>query len=291
MHVPVLLDEVIDGLDLHPGDDVIDGTLGNGGHSAAILERTGPKGRILGIDRDPDAGTAARQALKPYGKRAVIVQGNYAEMEEHAAKNGFPQVHGILLDLGIRSDQLESSGRGFSFQRDEPLLMTMDGSEEETAAHLVNTLPVGELVEIFRAYGEEPHALSIAKAIVTARKRQRITTSGQLTDIITAAVPGRGKIHPATRTFQALRIAVNDELGALERGIASAFRLLEPGGRLAIISFHSLEDRMVKRAFINATKAGRAVTITKKPLIPSPAEVANNPRSRSAKLRIIKTNT
>lgn len=285
-HVPVLLDEAVAGLHLSPGNNVIDGTLGNGGHAAEILTGTAPDGRLLGIDRDPHACRTAAEHLASFKKRVTIVTGNYADMEEHAAQAGFTAVHGILLDLGIRSDQLETSGRGFSFQRDEPLLMTMDGSQQETAAHVVNAMTQQELVEIISAYGEEPQALRIVKAIIMARKAKRITTSGQLADIISAVVPRRGKIHPATRTFQALRIVVNDELGALERGIASAQRLLAPGGRLAIISFHSLEDRIVKRAFQKMVQDGAGSSITKKPIIPSFTETKTNPRSRSAKLRV-----
>ncbi|MEK7072881.1 MAG: 16S rRNA (cytosine(1402)-N(4))-methyltransferase RsmH, partial [Patescibacteria group bacterium] len=259
-HLPVLLAEVLDGLSLDPGDDVIDGTLGDGGHAAALLEATAPNGRLLGIDLDPDARRAAAERLKPFEKRAVIVAGNYADMAQLAAAHGFTGVAGIVLDIGIRSEQLEESGRGFSFKRDEPLRMTFSPDAETTAATLVNGMSEVDLTRLLREYGEERHALAIAKAIVKRRRKKQILTTAQLVEIIADAVPGgyrKAKLHYATRTFQALRIAVNGELENLERGLTAALTLLAPtprhgsgqGGRLAVISFHSLEDRIVKRAF------------------------------------------
>ncbi len=288
-HLPVLLAEVLDGLALQPGDDVIDGTLGDGGHAAAILEQTAPNGRLLGIDLDPEARRAAAERLKPFEKRTVIAAGNYADMAQLAAEYGFTAVAGIVLDIGIRSEQLEESGRGFSFKRDEPLRMTFSPDAETTAAELVNGLSEVELTRLLREYGEERHALAIAKAIVRHRRRQRILTTLQLVEIIAAAVPGgyrKAKLHYATRTFQALRIAVNGELENLERGLVAAMTLLAPGGRLAVISFHSLEDRIVKHAFQRWTQEGRATILTKKPLTAAPKEIKTNPRSRSAKLRV-----
>lgn len=288
-HLPVLLAEVLDGLSLDPGDDVIDGTLGDGGHAAAILEITSPEGRLLGIDLDPDARRAAAERLKSFEKRTVIAAGNYADMAQLAAEHGFTCVAGIVLDIGIRSEQLEESGRGFSFKRDEPLRMTFSPDAETTAAELVNGMSEVDLTRMLREYGEERHALAIAKAIVKRRRKKQILTTAQLVEIIADAVPGgyrKAKLHFATRTFQALRIAVNSELENLERGLAAAITLLRPGGRLAVISFHSLEDRIVKHAFQRWAEAGRATIITKKPLTASQQETKTNPRSRSAKLRV-----
>lgn len=288
-HIPVLLAEVLSGLALEPGDDVIDGTLGDGGHAAAVLERTAPHGRLLGIDLDPDARRAAAERLKPFGDRAVIAAGNYADMAQLAADNGFRAVAGVVLDVGIRSEQLEESGRGFSFLRDEPLDMRFAPDADTTAAELVNGMQEADLTRLLREYGEERHALAIAQAIVQRRRKQRILTTAQLVDVIASAVPGgyrKAKLHFATRTFQALRIAVNGELENLDRGLAAAFTLLAPGGRLAVISFHSLEDRIVKRTFQRWAQEGGATIITKKPLTASPTETKTNPRSRSAKLRI-----
>lgn len=288
-HVPVLLREVVQGLALAPGDAVIDGTLGDGGHAAAILEATAPDGRLLGIDLDPAACAASAERLKPFGDRAVIVAGSYAEMDRHADEQGFADVAGIVLDVGIRSEQLEESGRGFSFLRDEPLDMRFSPEGDTTAAVLVNGLSQEDLTRVLREYGEERHALAIAKAVVSARRKKRILTTGQLVAIVREAVPGgyrRAPLHFATRTFQALRIAVNRELENLERGLAAALPLLRPGGRLAVISFHSLEDRIVKRMFQQWSTAGRATIVTKKPVTPSSPETDTNPRSRSAKLRV-----
>lgn len=293
-HLPVLLHEVLDGLALHPDADVIDGTLGDAGHAAAILERTAPHGRLLGIDLDPDARRAAAERLKPFGTRAVIAAGNYADMATFAGEHGFRDVAGIVLDIGIRSEQLEESGRGFSFKRDEPLRMTFSPDAETTAATLVNGMSEVDLTRTLREYGEERHALAIAKAIVRRRRKDRILTTRQLVEIISAAVPGgyrKAKLHYATRTFQALRIAVNGELENLERGLDAALTLLAPKGRLAVISFHSLEDRIVKRAFQRWAQEGRATILTKKPLTATPKETKTNHRSRSAKLRVAERTT
>ncbi len=288
-HIPVLLKEVLDGLALHPGDAVIDGTLGDGGHAEAILEVTAPDGRLLGIDLDPAARAAAAQRLSRFGTRVTIVAGSYAEMAALTAEHGFRAVAGIVLDVGIRSEQLEESGRGFSFLRDEPLDMRFSPEAETTAATVVNGLSLEDLTQVLREYGEERHALAIAKAVVIARRKKRILTTGRLVEIIRDAVPAgyrRAPLHFATRTFQALRIAVNRELENLERGLGAAFPLLRPGGRLAVISFHSLEDRIVKRTFQQWSHDGRAAVITKRPIAPSSQETDTNPRSRSAKLRV-----
>ncbi len=288
-HVPVLIAEVVDGLALAPGADVVDGTLGDGGHAEAILAVTAPNGRLLGIDLDPVARAAAAQRLARFGTRAAIVAGNYADMAEIASANGFADVAGIVLDVGIRSEQFEESGRGFSFLRDEPLDMRFAPDADTTAAEIINGLSEAELTRVLREYGEERHAAAIARAVAIRRRAQRILTTKQLVDVIGAAVPTgyrRAKLHFATRTFQALRIAVNRELENLAHGTAAALALLRPHGRLAVISFHSLEDRIVKHAFREGADAGRLRIVTKRPITPSFKETRANPRSRSAKLRI-----
>lgn len=288
-HEPVLKKEVIELLQLKAGDIVVDGTVGDGGHAEAMLERIGPNGQLTGIDLDPAAIATARRRLKKFGSRVKLIRGNFRNIDEHlkTSKNiGQHQPQAILLDLGLRSAELEESGRGFSFRKEEPLLMTFDPDAEVTAASIVNGVRRDELVRMLREYGEERFALQIAAAIVEYRKHHRILTTTELAFIIAGAVPRsyeHGRIHPATRTFQALRIAVNDELGALRDGLRNAYAALVPGGRLAVISFHSLEDRIVKHAF----KKFPGRIITKKPVIPSDEEIKTNPRSRSAKLRVI----
>lgn len=278
-HVPVLAKEVLELLRLKSNDVVVDGAVGDGGHAEAMLERIGPSGQLLGIDLDPAAIATARRRLKKFGARVKLIRGNFRDAK-------FPKANAILLDLGLRSAELEESGRGFTFKKEEPLLMTFDPDAEVTAATIVNGARRDELVRILREYGEERFAPRIAEAVIEYRKHHRILTTTELAFIVQGAVPRgyeHGRIHPATRTFQALRIAVNDELGALRDGLQHAFDALAPGGRLAVISFHSLEDRIVKHAF---KKFGGRI-ITKKPVVPSDAEIASNPRSRSAKLRVI----
>ncbi|HYF65833.1 MAG TPA: 16S rRNA (cytosine(1402)-N(4))-methyltransferase RsmH [Herpetosiphonaceae bacterium] len=322
-HQPVLYAEVLDALSLTPGGRYIDGTLGWGGHSAGILERTGPDGRVLGIDQDPLARAAARERLAPFGERATIAEGNYREMAAIAAAHGWADVDGVLLDIGVSSPQLDTPERGFSFQHDAPLDMRMNPTAGETAADLVNTLPEDELADIIYQYGEERMSRRIARRIVEERRRAAIATTGELARLVLRAVGGKhGPTHPATRTFQALRIAVNDELGALRDGLAAATALLRPGGRLAVISFHSLEDRIVKEWIRTESSeclippkieilgcqhlvgAGlgprpcifpvgrdcdyrpRTLPVSRKPIEAGPAELAANPRARSAKLRV-----
>lgn len=285
-HRSVLQDEVVTFLALGPGKHIIDGTVGDGGHAEAMLTATAPNGSLLGLDLDPDALETSGRRLKRFGPRVVLQQGNFRNIADLIRSTSFPAPDAILFDLGLRSFELESSGRGFSFMRDEPLDMRFDPAAELTAAALVNSASRDELVRILREYGEERHALAIASRIVAARRRARILSTGDLVRL----VGGRaGRIHPATRTFQALRIATNDELGALRDGIAGAFKALRRGGRLAIVSFHSREDRIVKRAFQGATAAGGGRIITHKPIMPTAQEVAANPRARSAKLRVFQT--
>lgn len=301
MHEPVLLHETVDGLDIRPGDVVVDGTLGRAGHALEALKAArirGGEAFIIGIDRDLDALAESRVRLEAAEAKFQLFKGNFKDMDAFIAKAGVESVDKIILDLGLSSPHLDSSGRGFSFRNDEPLLMTMDrevGEGAFTARDVVNGWAEEDIANVIYAYGDERYARRIARAIVAEREARKargespIETTHQLVAIIEGAVPGiykRGKIHPATRTFQALRIAVNDELSSLRIGLNKAFLALRPGGRIAVISFHSLEDRIVKRAFKEWTAEGKGDQATKKPIVPSESETAKNPRSRSAKLRI-----
>lgn len=291
IHVPVLLQEVIEGLALQNGDILIDGTLGNAGHTKAILD-LGLDIKIIGIDKDEDALERSRKLLGD-DSRVTLVQGSYADLESILEKLGIPNITKALFDFGFSSDQIENSGRGFTFQKNEPLLMTYERDPKEetvTARDMVNLWDEDTIRTIIRSYGDERFAGRIAKGIVKARESKPIETTDDLIAIIKAATPagyGRGKIHPATRTFQALRIAVNDELTTVTNGIEAAFRALSPHGRIAAISFHSHEDRIVKHHFKSWVAVGSAIAVTKKPIVPKQEEVERNPRSRSSKLRVI----
>lgn len=286
-HTPVLLREVIAGLQPRPGGRYIDGTVGGGGHAAAILEASAPDGRLLGIDCDPAALTAAATRLAPYGERVTLVRGSFRDIGRLATAAGFVEVQGVLLDLGVSSYQLDTPERGFSFQVGAPLDMRLDPDAPVTAAHLVNNLPEQELADLIFRYGEERGSRRIARAIVEARQRKPVTRTDELAALVSRALGGRhGKIHPATRTFQALRIAVNDELASLEAALPQIVELLAAGGRMAIISFHSLEDRIVKHFMRAEAQIGRLRIITRKPVEASNEEQQANPRSRSAKLRV-----
>jgi len=282
-HVPVLLAEVLQWLDPGPGKVMVDGTVGGGGHALAIAQRLGPSGKLIGIDMDPSALESAGARL--VGQPVELVQGNFAELPEILRALGIPKVHGILLDLGMSSLQLADPTRGFSFSQDGPLDMRFDPSRGEPAWRLVNRLSAQNLAELIWRYGEERYSRRIAQAIVAHRQREPIRTTGQLAAIIHGCVPRRGRerIDPATRTFQALRIAVNQELETLQTALHRLPNCLVPGGRLAVISFHSLEDRLVKQAFAGD---GRLEVVTRRPIRPSRAEILQNPRSRSAKLRV-----
>ncbi len=287
-HIAVMTNEVMDALKPHAGGRYVDGTLGGGTHSRELLVRSAPGGRVLSFDLDRSAIERMKASLTPeQSKRWVGAEANFRDIAEVVAQEGFSSVDGIVIDLGLSSDELSDPARGFSFMQDGPLDMRLgQHAQELTAAAIVNSWKEHELAEIFRDYGEERMARRIAEAIVKARKSEKIYRTAQLADIVVAALPRsyeHGRIHPATRTFQALRIAVNDELGALKEAIVGARQILKPGGRLAIISFHSLEDRIVKQAFKGAEDL---TIITKKPLIPTEEERQENPRSRSAKLRI-----
>jgi len=299
-HIPVLLGEVLKAIDPNPGQRFIDGTVGAGGHSEAILKASAPDGQLLGLDADPAALDIARQRLAAYADRVRLVNANFSDITRVARDHHFFPVHGILLDLGLSSMQLDAAERGFSFQSEGPLDMRYDPSGPITAADLVNQLPQDELADILYRYGEEPRSRAIARAVAAARP---LHTTRELADVVARAVGGRrgAKIHPATRAFQALRIAVNEELAALRTALSEAITLLAQGGRIAVISFHSLEDRIVKNFFSQESKdcicppeqpictCGHRATlriITRKPITASAHEANVNPRARSAKLRV-----
>ena len=304
-HLSVLPEEVLEFLEPHPGGVYLDGTLGGGGHSGLILERCAPGGTLVGVDQDREALQAAGQRLAKFGTSARLVHGNFGEIEQHLNGLGISALDGFLLDLGVSSHQLDSVARGFSFQQDAPLDMRMNTSCGETAADLLNDLPEAELERIIKEYGEERWAKRIAAFIVAARRETPLETTLQLVDIIKGAVPKAKwdeRIHPATRTFQAIRIAVNRELESLEKGLRAALDRLKPGGRGVVISFHSLEDRIVKHIFREyatgctcprnfpvcaCNKTPRVRVLTGKPVTASTQEIEANPRSRSAKLRAV----
>ena len=287
-HIPVLLEEIIEGLELKPGDNVIDCTVGAGGHAAVMLEKTAPNGQLLGLDLDEAALETARKRLGVHGSRAMLVYANYRDVEQVVRDHHFGPVQAALLDLGYSSMEIDDPERGFSFRADGPLDMRFDRHQELMAADLINTLNTDELAMILVKYGEERYARRIAERIIKERREKPIKDTQSLVKIISKAVPPfcrRGKIHFATRTFQALRIAVNNELGSLESVLPVMLDLLTPGGRLAVISFHSLEDRIVKNFFRQAASDGTAKILTKRPITAKTKEISDNPRSRSAKLR------
>lgn len=304
MHVPVMLAEAIEGLNLVAGSVVADLTLGGAGHAEAILAGLGPDGVLIGIDRDPLAIERARIRLSGFDCKSVILrQANFSEIKAVAAELGVYELDAVLVDLGVSSYQLETPERGFSFRLDGPLDMRMDPGAALTAEHIVNGYEEREIAEILYRYGEERAARRIARAIVAERGARRIDRTLQLAEIIAKAKNGgRGRIHPATKSFMALRMAVNDELGSLAEGLEGSLELLRPGGRMAVISFHSLEDRMVKKVF--REHRGRSVSlhgggarwegrhprvelIVRKPIEAGRDELRENPRARSAKLRIV----
>lgn len=303
-HLPVLAEEIMSMLAPASGSLQIDATVGGGGHTERILEATNPDGRLLGLDADGAAVARVGERLARYGDRLVLRQANFRELRTVAPATGFEVVDGLLFDLGLSSYQLADTDRGFGIRAGGPLDMRFDTGRGVPAAELLATLDAGELTALFRRFGEEPHAPRIARAIVEARRTAPITTAEELAALVERVAPrgapGRRRIHPATRVFQALRIAVNEELDALEEALAAALDLLRPGGRLVVLSYHSLEDRIVKR-FLDAERKGcicppsvpvcvcgrtpRLRLVTKPSLTPTDAEIAANPRARSARLR------
>ncbi len=292
MHIPVLLNEVIDGLNVQEKDIYLDCTLGNGGHARAICESAGSGVYVIGLDRDMDAIVRTEENFQTIPNKHSFICRPFSELADALLELGISSVDRVLFDLGISSPQLDISGRGFSFKKNEPLLMTMKANPNEqdiTAYDVVNTWQEESLSDIIYGFGQEKYARRIAKGIVEARKIAPILNTFDLVHIIESSIPKRfyHKVHPATKTFQAIRIAVNDELGNVTRGVNIAFQCLHTGGRLAVISFHSLEDRIVKNLMKDWISEGKGKTITKKPIVPSDKEIISNPRSRSAKLRII----
>ena len=303
-HVPVLLDECLEGLSIKPDGIYVDGTLGGGGHASAVCERLSGSGTLIGIDRDRDAIDAAGKRLENYPCRKIFVNRNYSDIKEILNDNGIGSIDGALLDLGVSSFQLDNAERGFSYMNDAPLDMRMNRDDSLTAKDVVNGYSRADLTRIISAYGEERWASRIASFIEEARKEKPIETTGELTEIIKAAIPASARRtgpHPAKRTFQAIRIEVNEELTRLEKALEDFCDVLSPGGRLCVISFHSLEDRIVKDVMARRAdpctcppdipvcvcgKVADIKKITRKPVVPSGEEQEDNPRARSAKLRI-----
>ncbi len=302
-HESVMKNEILHYLNVHMEGVIVDGTLGDGGHTEFILKNTSPEIRVLGIDRDNSAIERASERLSPFRNRVTLAHGSLADLKKLAAQNGITRVVGLLMDLGVSSPQLDTPGRGFSIKNDGPLDMRMDSSQNTSAADLLENLSDSELVTVIKNYGEERYAKKIVRAIRKEQAERPITTTGQLSQIVVQVVtsPRHSRIHPATKTFQALRIAVNDELGQLKTVLADMMGLLCSTARVAVISFHSLEDRIVKTFFRDQEKGcicppktpvcvcGKTQglkILTRKPLVPSEEEVARNPRSISAKLRV-----
>ena len=303
-HISVLLDETIDGLDIKPDGIYVDGTLGGGGHSYEILRRLSPKGRLIGIDQDGEALKAAGERLKKFENQITLVRSNYCEIDKVLKELNVEKVDGILLDIGVSSYQLDNLERGFSYKSDAPLDMRMDTRQELTAADVVNTYSENELFKIIKDYGEDKFAKNIAKHIVLARKEKPLETTKELSEVIKRAIPMKVQAkggHPAKKTFQAIRIEVNQELTVLKESIDKMIDLLKPNGRICIITFHSLEDRIVKTKLREnenpctcppnfpvcvCGKKSKGKVITRKPIIPSEDEIEENKRAKSSKLRI-----
>lgn len=290
-HVPVLSREVVAWLVRQPGGTYLDCTVGQGGHAALILERSRPNGILIGIDRDPDAIAATGERLARFASRMHLEQGNFSALKQHLRSVGVAEVDGVIFDLGVSSAQLDRPERGLSFLSNGPLDMRMDQRAGRTAADLVAQLPERELADLIYQYGEERYSRRIARSIVAARKANPLRTTFDLVSVISGSVPAayrHGRIHCATRTFQALRIAVNQELDVIEGALRDAADVLAPGGRLCVIAFHSLEDRIAKQTIRSLSRGPEAClkVLTKKPYIPSEEERRDNPRARSAKLRV-----
>lgn len=305
-HKPVLFAPTLQGLNLRAGGIYVDGTLGGGGHTLGILQGTEPDGRVIGIDQDDEALRAAGERLAAFGGRLCTVRANFDQLDRILAELDIAAVDGVLLDIGVSSHQLDAAERGFSYMQEGPLDMRMDRRSGRTAADLLAELSAEELANIIYRYGEERFSRRIAARIVEYRQKEPLANTRQLAELVASAIPAaqrrREAQHPAKRTFQALRIAVNDELGALERGLAAAFGALKPGGRLVVITFHSLEDRIVKEYFAGLArgcdcppefpvcvcgKTPQAKLVNRKPIVATLEELAENPRARSAKLRVL----
>ncbi|MBD3379283.1 MAG: 16S rRNA (cytosine(1402)-N(4))-methyltransferase RsmH [Candidatus Omnitrophica bacterium] len=286
-----MLDEVMEFLSPSPGDVILDGTCGGGGHSGEIFKRIMPGGKLIAVDADPEAVDRVRSSLGSCGNSVVFVNRNFRDIKGILEEAGEQRLDGALFDLGMSSYQVDDPSRGFSFLREGPLDMRFDAERGISAEEAVNTFSRWKLEEIIREYGEERHAGLAAKSIVEARRKERISSTAELSEVIEKALGrkyARQKLHPAARTFQALRIYVNDELDAVEEGLSGATDRLRPGGRICVISFHSLEDRIAKNIFRNAARDGKVELLTKKPVVPGRKEVRENPRSRSSKLRAAK---
>lgn len=286
MHKPVLIKEVLEYLSPKSNQDFIDATVGDGGHAKEILQITSPDGKLLAIDRDIDSIIRAKSELSEFKDKVLFINDSFGNLKKIAKENNFSAVSGILFDFGMSSSQLENSGRGFTFQRNEILDMRFDAKNQITAEDIINDYGESELVSIFKKWGEEPKARLIAKAIAIERKKKRIKTTEELVKII-ESVKRRGKIHPATLVFQALRIEVNGELREIEKALSDILYVIKHGGRAVFISFHSLEDRLIKNWSRNLVKNGTVKILNKKPTIASSEELKINPKSRSAKLRVI----
>lgn len=302
-HTSVLLEETIENLNIRPEGIYLDGTLGGGGHASAVAARLTGKGRLIGVDQDEDAIAAAKERLKPYEERVTLIRDNYANAAEALVKIGIHGVDGIVLDLGVSSYQLDNEERGFSYRYDAALDMRMDRRQSLSAKEIVNEYPEAELARILRDYGEEKFARNIAKHIVAARRDKPLETTGELNEIIKAAIPAKMRAvggHPSKRTFQAIRIECNRELEVLKTSLDGLIDFLNPGGRLCVITFHSLEDRIVKSAFRKnenpctcppdfpvcvCGQESKGTVITKKPILPTARETEENSRAKSAKLR------
>jgi 16S rRNA (cytosine1402-N4)-methyltransferase len=308
-HYSVLLHETVDGLNIKPDGIYVDGTLGGGGHASLVCSRLSDQGRLIGIDQDKDAIQAASERLKEYEKKVTIVRSNYADIDQVLENLGIEKVDGIYLDLGVSSYQLDTAERGFSYRNDAPLDMRMDDRNPQTAADIVNEYSESELFHMIKNYGEDRFAQNIAKHICQYRQNKRIETTLELSEIISGAIPARIRAtggHPAKRTFQAIRIELNHELDVLENTLDTMIDHLNEGGRLCVITFHSLEDRIVKNKFRTAEKPcvcppefpvcvcgrkSKGIVISRKPILPSEEELAENSRSKSAKLRIFEKRT
>ncbi len=286
-HIPVLIKEVLDGLHPMPNQNFIDATVGDGGHATAILEKTAPTGKLIAIDRDSGSISRAKLNLENFGDRVIFINDSFAHILNIYRESNIEKINGILFDFGMSSSQIQDSGRGFSFNKDEILDMRFDVNSHITAEYIINTYNEEELAEIFKKWGEEEKSRQIAKAIVYARNSKHIKTTIELVKIIESVKRRTGKINPSTLVFQALRIEVNQEMREIEKALGSITQIIYKGGCVAFISFHSLEDRLIKNWSRNLEKTGAVKIINKKPITASVEELVSNPRSRSAKLRIV----